>query len=152
MKRKEKMMENFKKERRAVDFANNLIEFLADPSDLTEEELTEELKKEGVDIDGIVSKVLSFIQIKKDEQRLSWQRQAKEEREKKLKILSEIKNSLKTPELFRNYVSSRTSIPETQMSTYYLKLKEVSEKDEKSLGEDTLALKLLEKIEKGEKK
>ena len=145
-------MENFKKERRAVDFANNLIEFLADPSDLTEEELTEELKKEGVDIDGIVSKVLSFIQIKKDEQRLSWQRQAKEEREKKLKILSEIKNSLKTPELFRNYVSSRTSIPETQMSTYYLKLKEVSEKDEKSLGEDTLALKLLEKIEKGEKK
>jgi len=145
-------MENLKKKRLAIEFLDNLFEFLGDSEGLTEEEITAELREEGIDVDRIVAEVHNFIQMKKDEQRLAWQKEAREERERKLGLLREIKNALKTPELFKKYLDSKMALSDAQVSTYYRKLKSVSERDEQSLDEDSLVLDLLEKIEKGEKK
>ena len=145
-------MKDLKKGQKALKFVKNLFEFLADPSDLTEEELDEELKREGVDIDKIVSNVLNFIQMKKDEQRLAWQEEAREKREKELNLFREIEDSLKTEEDFKNYLSPKTSLSDSEISIYYRRLKEISEKDKKSLIKDKIILELLEKIKKEEKK
>jgi len=55
------------KRRKAVAFVNNLFEFLADPSDLTEEELDEYLRGEGVDPDELVSRLIPIIIHKKED-------------------------------------------------------------------------------------
>jgi len=49
------------KGRKAIRFVEALFEFLADPTDLTESELDELLKEEGIDADAAVSKVLEWI-------------------------------------------------------------------------------------------
>ena len=56
------------KGRKAVAFVKNLFEFLADPSDLTEEELDDFLRREGVDPDELVSKIIPIITQKKEDQ------------------------------------------------------------------------------------
>jgi len=54
------------KGKKALRFVEKLFEFLADPSDLTEAELDELLKNEGIDPDQTVCKIMKSIQRRED--------------------------------------------------------------------------------------
>ena len=144
-------MNNLKEKDPTIRFWNNLFESLGESEGQTKEEIIEELKEDGIDVERVIANVKKFIQMKKDEQRLAWQKKAREEREKKLKLLKDLKSNINSEERIKQILTENTSLTENQIAIFYKRFKTLSEKDKESVIEDELLLDLLETIEKEEK-
>lgn len=77
-----------KQYREAEEFLDHVIEFISDCGDSSNEVLDAELKKCGVPIENLIKSVQHLVDGSLEENRLAWQAEAEQKREKNLKRFS----------------------------------------------------------------
>jgi hypothetical protein len=141
-----------KKDNKTKDFLECLVDFLSDPDGLTDEELSVELKQQGIDVAQLEERVTQIVEEGLAERRLAWQKQARAK-------LVEIERILHSNQIVKEPFDFKEKIKQILKGSYgkqalsyaeaYFRKKEtLTEKDLEGLVEDLEHLNLLEKIEK----
>jgi len=137
------------KELKKKDFVECLFDFMSDPAGLTQEDLLNELKEQGVDVDQLEKRVAEIVKRGSEERRLSWRKRAKQR-------ISEIEKLIRDDKIITDKVNLMDKIkkfigdnygPETltHAEAYFRKMDNLSENDLISLFEDLERLEFLEK-------
>lgn len=136
-------------------FIECFSDFLGDPEGLTEEELNEELEKQGIDLIALEKRVLEIVKRGSEERRLAWRKRASQKRTEIQALLDSKKLVIKNNNLRERilkilkggYGQSTLSYAEA----YFRKRETFSEKDLESLIEDLEDLNLLDRSNDTEK-
>ena len=144
-------MEEKKDPKFVSKFLDSLTEFLANQEDISIDEVKEDLRTEGIDPGKVSEKVRQLVEKKLDEQRLSWQLKAREERLAALQKIEKVKTEAKDSQQILDKISkilfgTYGSHPQTYAQAYFRKLSQITEKDLRSLLEDLERLKLLRDV------
>ncbi len=133
------------------ELLDNLTAFLEDFENLSEEELTQELRDEGIDPEQLLTKSRVIIKSKLKDAKLSWKKSALERRQSLLEQMSSFKHSIpKSIEDVRNEIKALLTggygtKAQAQAQAFFRNLDEVTDEDLKSFYEDLKKLELLEK-------
>lgn len=134
----------------ASEYLNNLADFLTNIEGLSQEELKEELRVEGINPDELISKVNQLVKSKLKEAKGAWKEKAHIKREallKQMKLakynipesLSELKEKIK--EMLSGAYGGKI---QNYAQAYFRNLEEITEEDLKTFYEDLMKLKFLE--------
>jgi sugar-specific transcriptional regulator TrmB len=142
----------------ASEYLDNLTDFFICLEGVSQEELKEELRSEGIDPDELISKVNQLVKSKLKEAKGAWREKGRVKRETLLKqmeqakykipeSLSELKENIKEMlsgtygGKFQNYAQA-----------YFRNLEEITEEDLRTFYEDLMKLKFLEDQSKEDNK
>ncbi len=134
------------KDKTVSSFLDNLTEFITDFEGLTQEELNEELREEGIDPENFLSKVDGLVKSKIKESKMAWKNEAIQKKESLLKIMSKVKfDRPKMSELKEKILDKFSGIQGGDHAlAFFRNLEEVTEEDLESLYEE---LEMLEHLE-----
>jgi hypothetical protein len=132
----------------------NLFDFLEDDEGMSDEEIKEELRAEGIDPEAVLARGKSIVEAGLREAKMSWRKRAHEKMESFDRRVS--LSGMDTPstgeEAMRKIRDLLGSIPAESRPRYaqfYSKLGEVTEDEAISVYQDLQRLKLLEDEEEG---
>lgn len=135
----------------ASDFLNSLTEFYMGFEDLSQSELEEELKEEGIDPDKLLSKVNTLVKSKIKESKMAWRKEALKKRESLLEKISKVQfTTPKMDELKEILLGKHSGIDNALV--FGRNMEEFTEEDLKSLYEELKVLEHLKNQEKKDKK
>ena len=119
-------------------FLNSISEVLADPAGRSTEEIKNDLRTSGIDIDGITKKVEQLISSKLEESKRSWITEANSERTKKLALLNSI--AVAIPDSFDELKNNLAALikSEPNLALAYRNFSEMSEDDMRDLYVDLI--------------
>ena len=127
-----------------------LTDFLAESSELTNEEIKEDLRAKGVDPEKVVQRVKNLVESKLEERRLAWLKRARTERLAVLEKLKSVKSSTfsgtleelkgKAIAILSGQFGQEASM---HAQVYFRNPEDVTENDLRSLLDDLEALDLL---------
>jgi len=136
--------------RKEKGFIESFCDFMAEPEDLTREELVAELEGHGIDVASLQKRVAEIVMKGSEEHRLAWRNRAEQRRaeiekifESKRIVIGADNLKKKIKEILEgSYGQEALSYAEA----YFRKKETLSEKDMESLIEDLEDLNLLEKL------
>jgi len=135
-------------------FFECLSDFMSYPEDLTQEELLDELKAQGIDVIKLDLRIAEIVKKGLAERRLSWLNKAREKRLEIIKLLDTAQIKKETRDLkaiFQDIVKGNFGQDALRYAeTYFRKKESLSENDLTSLIEDLDHLGLLEELNKKE--
>ncbi len=130
----------------------NLFDFLEDDEGLSDEEIKEELRAEGIDPDALIARCKSVVEVGVKEATTSWRKSAHERMESFEKTVSaavvDVPSS--SAEAMRKIKELLGNIPEGSRPRYaqfYSKMNKVTEDEAISVYQDLRRLRLLEEEE-----
>jgi len=134
----------------ASEYLDNLADFFADFEGLSQEELKEELRAEGINPDELISKVNRLVKSKLKEAKVTWRELARAKREVLLKriglaeykmpeSLSALKERIK--EMLSGAYGDKV---QNYAQLHFRNLEEITEEDLRTFYEDLMKLKSLE--------
>jgi len=129
------------------EFLDNLCDFLTKTEGLSQEELKEELRDEGINPEELVSKVSLLIKSKLREAKGAWKKDAHEKRSALLKVMASASYDIpkSIPELKEKIKEMLMGLNDNKINAqaYFRNLDDIVEEDLKSFYEDLLKLKFL---------
>lgn len=130
---------------------NVLTDFLGDAEGQSSEEICDELKAEGIDIDNIIMKVESFVASKIEESKRGWIKESNIKLDRELAKLKSINIEVpsydklkelvkqiisKDPEFANAYFSNFTDLSEDDLREIYIDFQKLKEIDEEKGSEN----------------
>ncbi len=132
-----------KKGKYMASIFDNLIDFLGDSEGQSSEEICDELKAEGIDIDNIVMKVDSLVASKIEESERGWINESHKQLERELAMLKSIDIKIPSYEELKEKIRQLTS-QDSNAYAYFSNFKDLSEDDLRALYVDFQKLKAID--------